>query len=87
VQENRDLGGDRGVDGRDRAQALGVSSPSAAPTSRSPEAGLTGPIEANSASSLASGSLQAHPAPGDSDVSLGAWSAFTLATVATPGVA
>ena len=45
--------------------------------SRSPEAGLTGPIEANSASSLASGSLQAQPAPGDSDVSLGLWSGIT----------
>ena len=39
---------------------------------------------ANSASSLASGSLHAQPAPGDSEVSRGAlvWSAITLATVA-----
>ena len=44
---------------------------------------------ANSSSSLASGSLHAQPAPGDSDVSRGAawvWvgSAVTLATVARP---
>src|SRR5215469_8768343 len=40
-----------------------------------------GSIEAKSASSLAIGSLQAQPAPGDSDVSRGAWSAVTSATV------
>ena len=42
---------------------------------------------ANSASSLASGSLQAQPAPGDSEVSRGAWicSAVTVATVAGAG--
>ena len=41
---------------------------------------------ANSASSLASGSLQAQPAPGDSEVRRGAWmgSAVTVATVAGP---
>ena len=37
---------------------------------------------AKSCSSLASGSLQAQPAPGDSEVSRGAWSTVTLATVA-----
>jgi hypothetical protein len=40
-----------------------------------------GPIDANSASSLASGSLQAQPAPGDSEVRRGVWSAITFATV------
>ena len=50
----------------------------------------TPPCVANSSSSLASGSLHAQPAPGDSDVSRGAaaWvgvgSAVTLATVARP---
>ena len=52
--------------------------------SRSPAAGLAAPpMLANSASSLASGSLHAQPAPGDSEVSRGAWvwSAVTFATV------
>jgi hypothetical protein len=43
--------------------------------SRSPEAGpipSEAPMLANSASSLASGSLHAQPAPGDSEVSRGA---------------
>jgi hypothetical protein len=39
-------------------------------------------MAANICSSLASGSLQAQPAPGDSEVSRGVWSAFTSATVA-----
>ena len=61
-----------------------ASSPSAAPMSRSPAAGLAAPpMLANSASSLASGSLHAQPAPGDSEVSRGAWvwSAVIFATV------
>ena len=64
-------------------RSTAASSPSAAPMSRSPAAGPgpgpvkpAGPIEANSSSSLASGSLHAHPAPGDSEVSRGAWSAI-----------
>ena len=57
-------------------RSTAASSPSAAPMSRSPEAGpiagTPSPMLANSASSLASGSLHAQPAPGDSDVSRGA---------------
>jgi hypothetical protein len=48
-----------------------ASSPSTAPTSKSPLAGCKSvPNEANMLSSLASGSLHAQPAPGESDVSL-----------------
>ena len=74
-------------------RSTAASSPSSAPMSRSPEAGPmagTPSMVANSSSSLASGSLHAQPAPGDSDVSRGAaawvWvgSAVTLATVARP---
>src|SRR5580704_3577182 len=66
-------------------RSTAASSASAAPMSRSPWAGTAGPIDANSASSLASGSLQAQPAPGESEVSRGAWSAITLATVRDGG--
>ncbi len=71
-------------------RSTAASSPSAAPMSRSPAAGPivgTSPMVANNASSLASGSLHAQPAPGDSEVSRGAWicSAVTLATVAGAG--
>ena len=75
-------------------RSTAASSPSAAPMSRSPAAGAIAapPMVANSASSLASGSLHAQPAPGDSEVSLGAcvwawvWSVVTFATVAArPG--
>ena len=56
-------------------RSTAASSPSAAPMSRSPAAGpiagTPSPMLANSASSLASGSLHAQPAPGDSDVSRG----------------
>src|SRR5580658_1336423 len=60
-----------------------ASSPSAAPMSRSPSALGMLPMVANSASSLASGSLHAQPAPGDSEVRRGvwAWSVVTSATV------
>src|SRR5712671_892480 len=72
-------------------RSTAASSPSAAPTSRSPAAGpMAGAPSrpANSASSLASGSLHAQPAPGDSEVSRGAWnfSAVTVATVTGAGL-
>ena len=71
-------------------RSTAASSPSAAPMSRSPVAGPvfmkgSGPMAANSASSLASGSLHAQPAPGEREVSRGVWSAITLATVAARG--
>src|SRR5580693_5784873 len=52
-------------------RSTAASSASAAPISRSPWAEAAGGIEANMASSLASGSLQAQPAPGDREVRRG----------------
>ena len=52
-------------------RSTAASSASAAPMSRSPWAEAAGGIDANMASSLASGSLQAQPAPGDREVRRG----------------
>src|SRR6266568_946760 len=52
------------------SRSTAASSPSTAPISRSPDAGCrSAASEPKSSSSLASGSLQAQPAPGESDVS------------------
>ena len=63
-------------------RSTAASSASAAPISRSPWAGAMASMVANMASSLASGSLQAQPAPGESEVSRGVGSAITLSRYA-----